>query len=164
MIKVISITPENPELFDEEIIKQPAFVKIYQPWCGYCKKVAPVWDALSEELNKNYTGNVSIIEVHGDALDNIKSDLVKNVNGFPTIFSVKDGVKQKDYNGDRSLEDMLRFIVREADLKENPKTQLGGGRRKSRRHRTKSKYLRKSRMIRRTRRQRRHTRTYSRRK
>lgn len=123
MIKVISVGPENPEVFDAEIGKQPAFVKIYQPWCGHCQSLAPKWEEMGERLKNEYTGGVSIIEVHGDATKDIESDLVKNVDGFPKIFAVKTGgIKGEDYNGDRSTEDMVNFIAKQAGLTPIPTT------------------------------------------
>lgn len=34
------------------------------------------------------------------------------VDGFPTLFLYKDGSKVSEYNGDRSLNDMVNFISR----------------------------------------------------
>ena len=35
------------------------FVKYYAPWCGHCKKVAPIW----EELAKQSTADYKVAEV-----------------------------------------------------------------------------------------------------
>jgi protein disulfide-isomerase-like protein len=164
MIKVISITPENPEMFDEEIKKKPAFVKIYQPWCGYCKALAPIWDDMAKNLEKDYTGDISIIEVHGDATNNINSEYVKNVNGYPTLFLITEDGKKRDYEGNRSLEDMIKFVVKHAGLQEKSNRSVTkiGGRKMTKQRIVRRRGGKRTRKLRTTRRQRRHRRTYSR--
>ena len=37
---------------------KPYFVKFFAPWCGHCKKLAPVWEQLHKEID-----TVNIIKV-----------------------------------------------------------------------------------------------------
>ena len=110
-MKFISITPENNNalLFDKIINAGPAFVKIYSPGCGHCVAMQPAWDELKNhpELADN---DVAVIEVNADMLKNIKSSVVKNVKGFPTMRAVKNGKIIDDYNGDRTSAAMVKYI------------------------------------------------------
>ena len=113
MIRVKSIDPENTLYFDSEIKKSPSFVKFYSPSCSHCIAMKPAWDEMSNELLKDYTGDLIIMEVNADALSNIKhQNIVNDVSGFPTIMSITaKGIKSKDYTGNRSKEDLINFII-----------------------------------------------------
>jgi hypothetical protein len=128
-MKFISITPENNNTaeFMKVISQMPAFVKLYSPGCGHCVAMQDAWDALKDNpALKDY--DMAVIEVHADELDNIKSPAMSVNQGFPTIRKVlKNGNLGKDYEGDRSTADMIKFI------KDNfVKTPMkGGGKRKT---------------------------------
>lgn len=122
-MKFVRIGPNEPEKYDELIETMPAFIKIYSPNCGHCVNMKEAWDALevSDDI-KNY--DIAIIEVHEEATNNIRSPSGKIDQGLPTIRAVKlHGKKWKEYEGDRSLKDMVNFI------KDNftDKKQMSGG-------------------------------------
>ena len=39
--------------FEDHINSGDAFIKFYAPWCGHCKRLAPVWDQLAESYKDN---------------------------------------------------------------------------------------------------------------
>ena len=78
-------------------------VKFYQPWCGFCTAIKPVWDQLAEEVNKS----VFIVDVNcSDEPDLCKSSGVK---GYPTIHVYLNG-EQSVYNGGRSFEELYEYV------------------------------------------------------
>lgn len=109
-MKFVRIGPSDSEKYDELIEKMPAFVKIYSPNCGHCVNMQEAWDALeSSDDIKNY--DIAIVEVHEGASNNINSPSGKIDQGLPTIRAVKiDGKKWNEYEGDRSVKDMVNFI------------------------------------------------------
>ena len=151
-MKFVRIGPSDSEKYDELIETMPAFVKIHSPNCGHCVNMKEAWDALenSDDI-KNY--DIAIIEVHEGATNTIKSPSGKIDQGLPTIRAVKlNGKKWKEYEGDRSVKDMIKFIkdnfndkktmsggkgTKSKSMKRKTKRKVRGGKRKG----TKSKHM-----------------------
>jgi len=124
-MKFVRIGPSDSEKYDELIETMPAFVKIHSPNCGHCVNMKEAWDALenSDDI-KNY--DIAIIEVHEGATNTIKSPSGKIDQGLPTIRAVKlHGKKWKEYEGDRSVKDMVNFI--KDNFKLDDKKIMSGG-------------------------------------
>jgi len=98
----------------EQIVKdenKDVFVEFYAPWCGHCKKLAPVFD----ELGKALKGIDSVVIGKIDATANDVDGRLE-IRGFPTLkfFSANAKNSPIDYNGDRSVKDMLEFVHKHA--------------------------------------------------
>ena len=149
-MKFISITPENVTDYEKTVQTQhiPSLVKFYSSTCGHCTDMQPAWNALKNNDAINNM-NIAVIEVRNDTLDSLKHETTKGVKGFPTIRVVINGTLKKEYDGDRSTDDMVNFI------KENLAGQQKGGKRSKRTKRTKrtkrSKRTKRNKRSRRTR-------------
>ncbi len=84
------------------------FVKFYAPWCGHCKKLAPIWDQLADKLKDE---NVVIAKYDATANENVDV----NIKGFPTLKYYKNG-NAIDYSGGRDLDSLLKFVGEHATL------------------------------------------------
>jgi thiol-disulfide isomerase/thioredoxin len=113
MVEIISIEPEQGKEFDELINEKGnvSFVKFHQPTCPHCTEMKKAWEDLGKLLQDKCKDDISLIEVNGDALSESKSDVSKEIRGFPTIMILKSGKKKAEYSGDRSTEDMLKFMI-----------------------------------------------------
>jgi hypothetical protein len=140
-MKFISITPENKNAseFIPLTNDMPSFVKLYSPTCGHCVAMQEAWDELKN--NPELTDyDMAIIEVHANELGNINSPAMEVNGGFPTIRKVlKNGKLGKDYNGDRSAKDMIKFIKQEFKETLKKSNMKGGKRKKTKAKKTKAR-------------------------
>ena len=104
---VIDLIPSN---FDDIVLRsgKPALVEFFAPWCGHCKKLAPVY----EELATNFEAakdKVTIAKVDADEEKELGRRF--GVQGFPTIkwFDGKSETPE-DYTGGRDIESLSDFI------------------------------------------------------
>jgi len=96
--------------FDEVVLNSDAdvFIKMYAPWCGHCKSMAPAW----EEFAASLEGDSSVIIADMDATANDVGHPAYSVSGYPTIYWAKKGDKKnpQKYQGGRSLEDFKKWV------------------------------------------------------
>ena len=113
MVEIISFSSGQGKGFDELISKKDnvSFVKFHQPECHHCKKMKKAWEDLGKLLQDKCKKNISLIEENGDALSESKSDVSKEIRGFPTIMILESGKKKAEYSGDRTTEDLLNFMI-----------------------------------------------------
>ncbi|CAO1300067.1 unnamed protein product [Diamesa hyperborea] len=82
------------------------FVKFYAPWCGYCKKIEPVWNHVAQSL---FNTNIRVGKVDCTRFKAVCSAF--NVQGYPTIIFVR-GNNEYTYNGDRTKDELVHFVMR----------------------------------------------------
>jgi protein disulfide isomerase len=101
---VVTLTGEN---FDKTISENAfVFVEFYAPWCGHCKKLAPEWEKLANDLKAS--GSSAVI-AKLDATEHSGPANTYQVKGYPTLIFFKNGNKIA-YEGDRSIAAMAAFV------------------------------------------------------
>jgi thioredoxin 1 len=95
------------ETFEADVLKndKPVLVDYWAEWCGPCKMVAPVLEAISDE--------------HGDKLDVVKLNVDENpvvtqkygILNIPTLGVFKDGEVVMELVGARSKSALLRELA-----------------------------------------------------
>ena len=114
------------------------FIKFYAPWWGHCKKLAPVWDELAQEVYTQTNLSDVGVDIQVGKIDCTTFrdvwDRVE-VSGYPTLY-VLDSSGAYQFQNRRTLENLLAFlsnqnyltygqkskIERDADI---PKSSLG---------------------------------------
>lgn len=100
---VYAITNEN---FEDEVLKSelPVLLDFWADWCGPCKMMSPVVDALAEELD----GKVKVGKVNVDEQSALA--LKYQIMSIPTLVVMKDGVFEGKTIGVQSREEVLALL------------------------------------------------------
>ncbi|KAB5592742.1 Protein disulfide isomerase [Ceratobasidium theobromae] len=99
------VLPLSSNIFEKTLAEGPTFVKFYAPWCGHCKKLAPVW----AELAAKTKGRVNIAEVNCEEHGALCRS--QGVDGYPMLFFYNTGQKV-DFRGGRKIEPLEQFVLR----------------------------------------------------
>jgi protein disulfide isomerase family A protein 3 len=96
--------------FDELVTStdKDVLIEFYAPWCGHCKKLAPVWEELGALLKDEPT--IAIVKMDATAND-VPPTFV--VHGFPTIYYYPADTKvPKKYEGGRDVQDFVKYLAK----------------------------------------------------
>ncbi|KAH8411774.1 hypothetical protein KR215_010949 [Drosophila sulfurigaster] len=85
------------------------FIKFYAPWCGHCQKLQPTWEQLATDTVSTES-NIVIAKVDCTTPENKQICIDQQVEGYPTLFLYKNGKRQNEYNGSRSLPELQAYI------------------------------------------------------
>ncbi len=100
--KVVDLTDAD---FVSKTNKGTWFVKFYAPWCGHCKKLAPIWEEVAKEVVSDPAHHVA----HIDCTENEETCQKFDVKGYPTLKLFKDG-NILNYDGPREKGDLLEYL------------------------------------------------------
>mmetsp|Transcript_14749 Transcript_14749/g.17826 ORF Transcript_14749/g.17826 Transcript_14749/m.17826 type:complete len:223 (+) Transcript_14749:125-793(+) len=107
--RVVILTDDNFEHDTQAATGQTSgiwFVKFWAPWCGHCKRLAPLWDELAEELLEEGIILAQLdITQHPVTYSRFSDEAVK---GFPTLLLFAER-KMFKFKGARDKENLLAF-------------------------------------------------------
>jgi len=101
--KIVHVTDDN---FENEVLEsaEPVLVDYWAEWCGPCKMIAPVLDAICDE----YDGRVKIAKLNID--DNPNTPPRYGIRGIPTLMLFKNGEVEATKVGAVSKSQLTAFI------------------------------------------------------
>ena len=94
----------NNENYNAEVINsdKPVILDFYADWCGPCKKLTPIVEAISEEEN------VKVCKVNVDDSPEIAANF--KIMSIPTLVVIKDGKETAKAVGMRSKSEIIKMI------------------------------------------------------
>lgn len=99
---VVTLTADNFALTSQDTW----FLEFYAPWCGHCKRLAPIYEEVATALK----GKVKVGKVNCDEEKAVCSQY--GVRGYPTVYFQKDG-ELREYNQQRTVEAFKKFAESE---------------------------------------------------
>jgi thioredoxin 1 len=103
--KVKTFTDSN---FDTETSQGVVLVDFWAPWCGPCRLIAPIVDALASEFD----GRATIGKMNVDENPDVPGRFM--IRGIPTLLLFKDGQVAETIVGVRPKEEISGMIARHA--------------------------------------------------
>jgi protein disulfide-isomerase-like protein len=84
------------------------FANFYAPWCVWCQRLEPTWEAFAERMAIDEMP-VSVIKI--DCMENKNLCMDEKIQAFPTLRMFKHAtVQPPDYRSDRTLDALTEFI------------------------------------------------------
>nr|AXL95393.1 protein disulfide isomerase [Conus ermineus] len=81
------------------------FVEFYAPWCGHCKKLAPIWDQLGEKFKDSKDIIIAKMDSTANEMEEVK------IKSYPTLkYFPKGSDEIIEYDGERTLEELTKFV------------------------------------------------------
>jgi thioredoxin 1 len=101
-MSVLTITKDN---FESEVLKseKPVLLDFFATWCGPCRVLSPIIDAIAEEHDEIKVGKINIDE---------EPELATTfeVMSVPTVFVVKNGEVTNESTGARPKAQILALL------------------------------------------------------
>ena len=92
--------------FEQDVLNAdvPVLLDFWAEWCGPCKMIAPVLDAIAEE----YKGRLRVVKLNID--ENPQTPPKYNIRGIPTLLLFRDGAVAAQQVGAVSKSQLQSFI------------------------------------------------------
>lgn len=99
--------------FNEIVINndKDVLIEFYAPWCGHCKKLAPIWDELAKDLKDVAGLTIAKMDSTANEVDGV------DIRGYPTLKFYPKGQKGSpiDYDAGRELDDIKAWLKEKSE-------------------------------------------------
>ncbi|XP_049850961.1 probable protein disulfide-isomerase A4 [Schistocerca gregaria] len=87
--------------------KEYVLADFYAPWCSHCKKLNPVYSQLYEDMKNR--ANLAIVKINTVIEKDLNNQY--DIKGYPTIILFRNGEVCIEYNGERNVNSMKKWLV-----------------------------------------------------
>jgi protein disulfide-isomerase A1 len=109
-VKVVVGKSFNDIVLNED---NDVLIEFYAPWCGHCKALAPIFDALAKKLENVKGITIAKMDSTANEVDGV------SIRGFPTLKFYAKGKKDApiEFEGDRTEEGFIDFLKQHSSAK-----------------------------------------------
>lgn len=118
--KPVALTEKKFEGYVKE--HDIVFVNFHAPWCVWCQRLEPVWEAAAHEFGSEFGARVGMGKVDCTDSEQVPLCYSNHINAFPTLIAFKNGDTHTHdmYHGDRTIEAFRAFLVKELETVSKP--------------------------------------------
>jgi hypothetical protein len=110
LIKIDNSASVNNKKLDNILRKGTTFVGAFSKTCPHCVNMQSEWNKFISSVNEKNI-KATILEIDSAILSSIKNPLINNnVEGFPSLFIIKNNKFVTQYNQDRKANNFLQFL------------------------------------------------------
>lgn len=128
------ITPDSTQkigkfnkMLNKKKLEKPTFVWFYGDFCGHCHSMYDDWKQLND--NSTIAKKVNLLKIESAQNSMLSKD--QNVFGYPTLRLYKISGGFVEYDGNRDVEDMKKFVVKNTKQQKSAKRKRSKKKRKT---------------------------------
>ena len=106
------LNDKNYTQFIKDHADKHILLKLYAPWCGHCKSLAPEYERAASMIGSKKKTHI-LAELDATISEAAAAEF--KVKSYPTIKYFHNG-KVEDYDGERKADDIVRFLDKKAGV------------------------------------------------
>jgi len=109
-MKIINYNNNNRNFTINNLNNDINIIFIYSNSCFHCHAMMPDWNKVKEHYKKTYiSGNIIQLEAN-DLIKLNYQKINEQIKGYPTLMIFNKGKYIKEYNGNRTSTDIIKYI------------------------------------------------------
>ena len=117
-MKILYVNDKNAKMFDKQVDKQPVFAKYFSPSCPACIAMETEWDDMCKDIDEKYNTDLLLAQIDPNGMSSLeKTHTYNDVDYVPHIVILEHGKKVNEYNGPKTKNNMIQFLLDNGYLK-----------------------------------------------